>query len=446
MDALNNMLGTFRGLGWSIFSMVVIIPYIIGLDWRFGLISIITSLVATAVNIKFIIPMREKSKKIHDKTAVLTETISDNVTGFNVIKMYGLAGLFMSKFLKKLEEVVGYEFDRVKVAAIVYTSNIFISWANTGLLSIVGCLFVFNGSIEIGILVGTLPVCNHIAFAIINMSRNINSAQRHLAGTDRLYEVFNTDVELTNFKAKGNSPDSGVYFNNAKFGYEKDTLIINNLYIDVKKGKTAALVGDSGGGKSTIVKLVMGLYEIWDGEMVINGKPICEYSLTEMRNQVAYVPQDAFVFNGTIYENIYYGNTSATKEEILSAAKKANAHEFIIKQKNGYDTVVGERGIKLSGGQRQRIAIARAIVKNAPILLLDEATSSLDSESEHLVQQALDELMKNKTSIVVAHRLSTIEKADSIYFIQDGRVVEQGTHDELLESNGKYTELYMRDF
>ncbi|MBN2852068.1 MAG: ATP-binding cassette domain-containing protein [Clostridia bacterium] len=212
------------------------------------------------------------------------------------------------------------------------------------------------------------------------------------------------------------------------------------------KGKVAALVGYSGGGKSTIAKLLMGLYELESGQMCIDGKAVCSYTLEQLRDLVSYVPQNAYVFNGTIRENILYGKGDATDEEIIAASMKANAHEFIMEQVNQYETVVGERGIKLSGGQRQRVAIARAILKDSPVLILDEATSSLDSQSEQLIQEALQMLMKGRTSLVVAHRLSTIEHADIIYFIKDGKVAEEGTHEELLLQKGYYYELYHREF
>ncbi|MCD6321905.1 MAG: ABC transporter ATP-binding protein [Clostridiales bacterium] len=445
-EALRSAIGIISGMAWGVVGMLTVIPYIMIMNWRFGLIGLGASIIVTILNIKFIIPMREKSRKIHEKTAVMTETITDNVTGFNVIKMYGLKGLFMKKFFEKLDDVMGYQFSRVKVAAIVYTSNVLIGWANSGLLAIVGVFMVFKGMIEIGVLVGTIPVVTRITWYIISFTRNMNTVQRHFAGTERLKELFEVDKEPASYKTDGHSPHAGVQLKNAVYGYDKGVPVIDGLNINVLKGKTAALVGDSGGGKSTIIKLSMGMYELWEGEMVLNGKPVKDYTLDEMRDLAAYVPQDAFIFDGTIMENILYGRVEATKSEVLEASRLSNAHEFIEQQKDGYETIVGERGIRLSGGQRQRIAIARAILKDAPILLLDEATSSLDSGSEKLVQDALDKLMENRTCIVAAHRLSTIEKADIIYFIKNGKVAEEGSHNELLAAKGLYSELYYREF
>lgn len=445
-ESLSSAINMMTGMFWSITGFAMVIPYILIMNWRFGLIGLVSSLVVAVLNIKFIIPMREKSRMIHEKTAVMTETITENITGFNVIKMYGLKGLFMKKFFEKLNEVMGYQFSRVKVAAIVYTSNIFVGWANSSLLAIVGVYMVFNGMIEIGVLVGTLPVCSRITWFIISFTRSMNDIQRHFAGTERLQDLLNEKQEPVNYKTGGHSPSSGIQLKNAVYGYDEKTPVINGIDMDVPKGHTAALVGDSGGGKSTLIKLIMGMYELWDGEMVLDGRPVNEYSLEEMRNLAAYVPQDAYIFDGTIRENILYGKITASEDEVMEASRLANAHEFIVQQAKGYETVVGERGIRLSGGQRQRLAIARAILKNAPILLLDEATSSLDSGSEELVQDALGRLMADRTCIVAAHRLSTIQKADMIYFLKGGKIVEKGTHDELLNKKGLYSELYLREF
>ena len=316
-EALRSAVGVISGMAWGVIGMLTVVPYIMIMDWRFGLIGLGASFLVTIINIKYIIPMREKSRLIHEKTAVMTETITDNVTGFNVIKMYGLRGLFMKKFFEKLNEVMGFQFSRVKVAAIVYTSNILIGWANSGLLAIVGVFMVFNGMIEIGVLVGTLPVVTRITWYIISFTRNMNTVQRHFAGTERLKELFDVESEPVSYKTDGHSPFAGIQFKNAVYGYDEEVPIINGLNINVLKGKTAALVGDSGGGKSTIIKLSMGMYELWEGEMVLDGKPVKDYTLDEMRNLAAYVPQDAYIFDGTIMENIRYGRIEAIESKFL---------------------------------------------------------------------------------------------------------------------------------
>jgi ABC-type multidrug transport system fused ATPase/permease subunit len=243
--------------------------------------------------------------------------------------------------------------------------------------------------------------------------------------------------------------EGNVRFDNVQFTYpsRKEVEVLKKISFEAKKGQTIAFVGPSGSGKSTITALILRFYEPNSGSIYFDEKMSSEYTLTDLRNNMAIVPQDVLLFGGTIRENIAYGKPDASMDEIVEAAKKANAHEFISGFPEGYDTIVGERGIKLSGGQRQRVAIARAVLKNPAILILDEATSSLDSESERLVQEALDKLMIGRTSFVIAHRLSTIRNADSIIVIDKGEVVESGTHSNLIEKqNGLYRNLSKLQF
>ncbi|MCK5130311.1 MAG: ABC transporter ATP-binding protein [Clostridiales bacterium] len=427
-------------------AVAVIAPYAISLDIRFGLIALGIGTVSALYNALVRNKMRMRSRKIFQKYDDVSEIIAESVMGFTVVKMFGLKQHLFDRQNMYLEELHKDQLNYTKTSALIFGVNAFMGWTNGAILHALGCWFALTGTMGIGVLAGAITIGRRITWSIIQFGETITRLQNAFTGVDLLYEMFNEKKEPERYLVEGEKTRNALQMDNIEFGYSKEAKVIHDVSIRAEKGTIVALVGDSGGGKSTLVKLLMGLYQIDSGKMSIHGDAMKEYSLEKLRGEMAYVPQDAYIFNGTIEENIIYGNADATDDDIITAAKKANAHEFILEQPNGYDTLVGERGIKLSGGQRQRIAISRAILKNAPILLLDEATSSLDSESEHLVQQALDTLMQDKTSVVVAHRLSTIEHANMIYYIKDGRVIEEGTHSELLEKSAHYAELYYREF
>ena len=287
-----------------------------------------------------------------------------------------------------------------------------------------------------------------VAGSLGGLPEQIASIQRALGATDRVFEIIDEqheEIDL-NFKTNHHTNRLKGYmeFINIKFTYptRKDHIVLKNVTFNAKAGQTVALVGSSGSGKSTVASLALRFYEPDSGTYLIDGKESTSYELTELRDQMAIVPQDVLLFGGTIRENILYGKPGATEAEMIEAAKQANAYNFIHEFPENFETLVGDRGIQLSGGQRQRIAIARAVLKNPSILILDEATSSLDSESERLVQEALDKLMVGRTSIVIAHRLSTIKNADKIVVLQKGEIIETGTHEELITNeHGIYRHL-----
>lgn len=275
-----------------------------------------------------------------------------------------------------------------------------------------------------------------------NFSNGITSLQKGTVSAQRIFQVIDQEPVIRNkpdARVLHNFTDS-IEFVNVSFAYDKEP-VLRNINLTIRKGKTIALVGPSGGGKSTLADLVPRFYDPTEGQVLIDGIPLTDCEIESLRRQMGIVTQESILFNDTIFNNIAFGIEGAREEDVIQAAKVANAHEFIMQTENGYQTVIGERGSKLSGGQRQRLSIARAVLKNPPILILDEATSALDSESERLVQDALNNLMKNRTSLVIAHRLSTIQHADEIVVIQDGRIVEQGNHEELIRRNGLYRKL-----
>lgn len=286
-----------------------------------------------------------------------------------------------------------------------------------------------------------------IFYQIINPAKAFTQAlysiQKGLASMDRIDKILLADVTIPvapDAKPVDDLKES-VEYRNVTFAYD-EKLVLNDVSLKIEKGKTIALVGQSGSGKTTFVDLLPRFYDVNGGQILIDGVDIRELKLHDLRDLMGNVNQEAILFNDTIYNNIAFGVENTTMADVIAAAKVANAHDFIIETENGYDTVIGDRGNKLSGGQRQRLSIARAILKNPPILILDEATSALDTESERLVQNALENLMKNRTSLVIAHRLSTVRNADLICVFHDGKIVERGTHDELMEMKGRYTNLH----
>jgi len=267
--------------------------------------------------------------------------------------------------------------------------------------------------------------------------------QQALASSERVLEIINEESEIVEKKnaIKIKTIKGSVEFKNVSFHYIDNIPVLKDISFKVNAGETLALVGATGVGKTTIANLIPRFYDPIEGEILIDNQNIKDFTLSSLRAQISLVSQDVFLFNGTIKENILYGRLDASDEDVINAAKAANAHEFILALEKGYDTQVGERGVKLSGGQKQRISIARAILKNAPILILDEATSSVDTQTERLIQDALNKLKKNKTSIIIAHRLSTIKDADLIVVLKNGMIVEVGKHDELIKLNGLYSKL-----
>jgi len=286
-----------------------------------------------------------------------------------------------------------------------------------------------------------------IFYQIINPAKAFSTAlysiQKGLASMDRIDKILMADVTIPqapDAKSVSTLKDS-IEYRNVTFGYE-DKIVLNNVSLKIPKGKTIALVGQSGSGKTTFVDLLPRFYDVNEGQILIDGVDLRDLKLHDLRDLMGNVNQEAILFNDSIYNNIAFGVDNASMPEVIAAAKVANAHDFIIETEHGYDTVIGDRGSKLSGGQRQRLSIARAILKNPPVLILDEATSALDTESERLVQDALENLMKNRTSVVIAHRLSTVRNADLICVFHEGEIIERGTHDELIKLDGRYKLLY----
>jgi ABC-type multidrug transport system fused ATPase/permease subunit len=431
------------------------------MDWRIGLAALFVGLLMTLSRTLFLGPLRRASDAIQEHLGKLTERLTDLLQGLPVTKMFHLEPAIHRLYTSENNHVVDATIRHTGISALSSASSDLVGNLGRFGLAVLGLYFLMGGTVEVGTVWAITHLSGNASFLFGSVGNFVTGIQRALAGASRVFELLDwpieqagavqpTETAVPSLEWEG----SMVTIVDLAFSYEgedeevsgDDVEVLRGINMSAGRGQVAALVGPSGGGKSTIVKLLLGFYPLQDGQVVIDGKPIETYSLARLRSMMAYVPQDAYLFDGTIEENIRYGKPDASREEVVAASKAANAHDFIVEQPDGYDTPVGERGAKLSGGQRQRIAIARALLKDAPILLLDEATSALDSESEQLVQDALGVLMKGRTTVAIAHRLSTVESADAIYVIDDGRVIEEGRHDELVGQGGLYIRLHELQF
>ncbi|RYU82207.1 ATP-binding cassette domain-containing protein [Hymenobacter persicinus] len=398
------------------------------------------------------------------KIRVLAKTTQDELAKTNVIVEETLQGINTVKaFTNEQFETQRYGASLTRTVQAALRSNLyrggFVSFVIIGLFGGIvlvlwrAATLVQAGQMTIGDLTQFALYTMFIGASVAGLGELYGKVQSTLGASERILEILDEPSEPSHQpRVAGTAPlqvRGDIDYRHVAFSYptRPDLPVLQDISFDIQAGEKIALVGPSGAGKSTIVQLLMQFYELSGGKILIDGRDVRQLDLTELRSHIGIVPQETLLFGGTIRENIAYGKTDATDEEIILAARKANAWQFISTFPEGLDTIVGERGVKLSGGQRQRVAIARAILKNPAILILDEATSALDSESEKLVQSAMDELMQNRTSIIIAHRLSTIRKVDKILVIDGGRIVEQGTHEELSHSeNGLYANLLKLQF
>lgn len=392
--------------------------------------------------------MRRASDLIQVKLADISMVIEESLSAIRVIRSFATEQFEIHRF--KTESTKNYlaNMKSVKIRAILAPVIEVIGAVGITIVIWVGGKQIVEGHLTLPALVEFVLLVNFIGTSAKQLG-NINyGLQQIRAGADRIFTLMDTKSDVNE------SPDALeiekvkglIEFDHVQFGYDPKRLILKDVSFTVKPGEVLAVVGPSGAGKSTIANLIPRFYDVTEGQIRIDGYDVKNVKLTELRKQIGIVPQETILFSGSLHENILYGRQDASEEEMLEASKAANAHTFIEQLPQKYETLVGERGSKLSGGQRQRVSIARALLKDPPILILDEATSSLDAESEALVQDALDRLMQNRTTIVIAHRLSTIRNADRILVIDDGRIVESGTHTELMSQNGLYAKLYDSQF
>lgn len=431
--------------------ILVFLTLALSISWQLTLLSFIVMPFSLIVISWLGVKLYKQSYALQAKMADLTSFLQEKIYGTKIVKAFNMEKKEDENFFKLTNHFFKMILRITRIRNIAPPVTEFLS-------IVAGVLIIWYGGIQV-LETHTLKASEFLGFLFIifqimppikELSNVTNRIQESTAAASRVFEIIDEPITIKNVSnpLKFETFKDKIIFDNVSFYYEKNhRYILQNISFEVKKGEIVALVGPSGAGKTTLVDLIPRFYDVNEGRILIDGIDIREYDLKSLRNNIGIVTQDPILFNDTIRNNISYGMENANLDDITIAAKAANAHDFIMQLPKGYDTIIGERGLKLSGGQRQRISIARAILKNPPIMILDEATSALDSESEILVQEAIERLMENRTTFVIAHRLSTVRNASKVIVIDNGEIVQMGTHSELIqETDGLYYRLYTLQF
>ena len=435
------------GLLKDIFTIIGLVFVVFYRDWRLALIALVVFPVAVYPIVKFGRKLRSYSTRTQMTLADLSTMLLETISGNRIVKAFNMEEYERKRFSKMNEKLFRIMLKSLRVRAVSHPLMETLGGLGIAAIVFYGGYNVIQGTATPGTFFSFLTALLMLYEPVKRLSNVNNSIQQGLAGASRIFEILDTVPEIRN---KPGALDlvqirEGIEFQNVSFKYEEDW-VLKNINLKIRAGEVVAFVGSSGGGKTTLANLVPRFYDVNSGRILIDGVDIRDLTVESLRGKIAIVTQQTILFNDTVEQNIAYGNIGEPHEKIVAAAEAAYAHNFIRNLSEGYRTLIGEQGVKLSGGERQRVSIARALLKNAPILILDEATSSLDSESEVEVQKALEFLMQGRTTLVIAHRLSTIRKADRIIVISNGEIVEEGTHEELLERDGEYRKLFLLQF
>lgn len=430
-------------------SLAVISALIFHMNWRLALVSVAVLPLYVALNRHFRKKILKSSRKAQQKMEEISGNVQEKLGGISIIQSYTLEKVEEQNFFQESRAYLNYRITNTKNNALAGALIGLITSLAPVLVVWYGVVQVIHGRLTIGELTAFYVYLGMFYSPLGRLSDLTILIANSRSAIDRIYEVFTTAPEIEDRPGALKVPhlQGEIRFSNASFGYEPGRPVLKGIDLTIPAGSIIALVGPSGAGKSTFVKLIPRFYDVSEGAVSIDGRDVRDYQLRSLRRQVALVPQEPILFSGTVAENILMGKPGAGEEEMLAAAKSANAHEFIMALPAGYQTEIGEGGIKLSGGQKQRVALARAFLKNAPILILDEATSALDSESENQIREALQRLMQNRTTLIIAHRLSTVQSAHRIVVFENGTIAEAGNHAELLRTpGGLYRRLYEEQF
>ena len=435
------------GLLKDIFTIIGLVFVVFYRDWQLALIALVVFPAAVYPIVKFGRKLRSYSTRTQKTLADLSTMILETISGTRIVKAFNMEDYERRRFSKINEKLFQILLKSLRVRAVSHPLMETLGGLGIAAIVFYGGYNVIQGKATPGTFFSFLAALLMLYEPVKRLSNVNNSIQQGLAGASRVFEVLDTVPEIRNKPGAQVLVQirEAIEFQNVSFKYEEDW-VLKNLNLKIKAGEVVAFVGSSGGGKTTLVNLVPRFYDVNSGRILIDGADIRDLTVESLRGKIAIVTQQTILFNDTVENNIAYGNIGQPPEKIIEAAEAAFAHNFIRHLPKGYQTLIGEQGVKLSGGERQRVSIARALLKNAPILILDEATSSLDSESEVEVQKALEYLMRGRTTLVIAHRLSTIRKADRIIVVSNGEIVEEGTHEELLEKDGEYRKLFLLQF